>query len=71
MVRRHPSRPQAESPFALPLGGSMVLLALCVPILMMLLLLGMEAFEDLVSRPSPNPRTSPDDGDEEMEGEQA
>ncbi|ALC25144.1 hypothetical protein ACH46N_29650 [Streptomyces pristinaespiralis] len=49
----------------------MVLLALCVPILMMLLLLGMEAFEDLVSRPSPNPRTSPDDGDEEMEGEQA
>ncbi|MGW7100641.1 hypothetical protein [Streptomyces sp. NPDC054838] len=33
----------------------MLFAALCVPVLMMLFLIGMGAFEDLVSRPAPDP----------------
>ncbi|WP_405914114.1 hypothetical protein OG760_34825 [Streptomyces sp. NBC_00963] len=31
----------------------MVFIALCLPVLMMLLMLGMDAFENFISRPSP------------------
>ncbi|QIP88125.1 hypothetical protein GLX30_33500 [Streptomyces sp. Tu 2975] len=47
----------------------MVLLALCVPIVMMLLLLGMEAFEDFLSRPSPSPSPDPSTIPEELDDE--
>ncbi|MGN9792970.1 hypothetical protein ACTMTU_17970 [Streptomyces sp. OZ13] len=52
----------------------MVLLALCVPIAMMLLLLGMEMFEDFLSRsspsPSPDPSTIPENHDDEPDSGQ-
>ncbi|EYT82237.1 hypothetical protein CF54_14575, partial [Streptomyces sp. Tu 6176] len=39
-----------KGPLVLPSGGSMVLVALCTPIAMLLLLLGMDAFEELLSK---------------------
>lgn len=53
---RHGAREtQADSSFALPLGGTVLLIALCTPIAMLLLLFGMDAYEGLLAPPPPEP----------------
>lgn len=51
-------RAQPQSPITLPSGGSVIFIALLLPVFMMLLMLALEAFEDFLFRPA-KPRRSP------------
>jgi hypothetical protein len=58
-LRAHRARTiQPQSPITLPSGGSVILIALLLPVFMMLLMLVLEAFEDFLFRPA-KPRRHP------------